>query len=405
MIILADSDPRFQTRVSEHIARSKDELVIVDNMAQLDQALKQHQGRVNVVILGPNLGLNESFGVARRLESTARDIYVLLIAHALTADVLQQALRSGVRDVLPAAFTGAQLVEAVARGEARAAQIRGAQVDAATQALAPARAATDHKVITVFSSKGGCGKTFIASNLAVALAMRTTDEVALVDLDLQFGDLAIMLQLFPARTIFDAVQNLDRLDQEAIRGYLTPHRMNVFLLAAPLEPGLAETISADAVAKIIRLLKESFKYVVIDSPPSFTDHVLAALDESDECVLMTSMDVPSIKNMKISLQTLNLLGFGRDRIRLVLNRADSKVGLTVQAVEKTLQTTVDVSIPSSRDVSVSINRGTPLVIDNPKSPVVSSVMRLLEIVGGKLPSEDGAGAGAPEKRGWFRRRK
>ena len=163
-------------------------------------------------------------------------------------------------------------------------------------------------------------------------------------------------------------------------------------MAAPLEPGLSETISADAVAQILRLLRESFNYVVVDSPPSFTDHVLAALDQSDECVLMTSMDVPSIKNMKLSLQTLQLLGFGRDRIRLVLNRADSKVGLTVQAVEKTLGTTIDVSIPSSRDVSISINRGTPLVIDNPKSPVVASIARLLDIV---APSEAGSTVLAP----------
>jgi pilus assembly protein CpaE len=231
----------------------------------------------------------------------------------------------------------------------------------------------------------------------------------LVDLDLQFGDLAIMLQLFPARTIFDAAGSLDRLDAEAIRGYLTPHRGKVFLLAAPLEPGLSETISADAVAQIIRLLKESFKFVVVDTPPSFTDHVLAALDESDECVLMTSMDVPSIKNMKLSLQTLQLLGFGRERIRLVLNRADSKVGLTVQAVEKTLGTTVDVSIPSSRDVSVSINRGTPLVLDNPKSPVVASIYRLLEIVGGPPVAftqgqPDVTGSKAEDAKGWFKRK-
>lgn len=378
MIVLADPDPRFQTRVSDHIGR-RDELVIVDGTAQLDKVLHDKAGRINVVILGPNIGLEESFDVARKMQTSGEGISAILVAHALTADVFQQALRSGVRDVLPATFTGTQLVEAVSRAESLTSQIRGA---VAGRAAAPAPTEVgDHKVITVFSSKGGCGKSFVASNLAIALASRTGEEVAMVDLDLQFGDLAIMLQLFPARTIYDAAQNLERLDSEAVRGYLTPHRSKVFLLAAPLEPGLAETISADAVTKIVRLLKETFKWVVIDSPPSFTDHVLAALDESEECVLMTSMDVPSIKNMKLSLQTLNLLGFGRDRIRLILNRADSKVGLTVQAVEKTLGTNVDVSIPSSRDVSVSINRGTPLVVDNPKSPVVSSIFKLLGIVG------------------------
>ena len=406
MIVLADPDPRFQARISEHLGR-RDELVIVDGPTQLEKALADKAGRISVVIFGPNFGAEEAFRIAGEIQASAQEVSSILVANAVTVEVFQQAMRTGVRDVLPATFSGQQLNEAIGRAEQLASQIRGA---VGTATAAPVQA-TDHKVITVFSSKGGCGKSFVASNLAVALAQRTGEKVAMVDLDLQFGDLAIMLQLFPARTIFDAAQNLERLDAEALQGYLTPHRSNVFLLAAPLEPGLSETISADAVAKIIRLLKDTFKYVVIDSPPSFTDHVLAALDESDECVLMTSMDVPSIKNMKLSLQTLQLLGFGRDRIRLVLNRADSRVGLTVQAVEKTLGTNVDVSIPSSRDVSVSINRGSPLIIDNPKSPVVSSILRMLEFVGVSAEPADVHASGARDVvgdaggRGLFRRKK
>lgn len=395
MIVLADSDPRFQARVKDHVDR-QDELVVLDGVAQLEKALADRADRINVVIFGPNIPVEEAMVIARRMQTTTAHVSVLLISNAVTTEILQQSMRNGVREVLPAAFTSAQLRDAIGRAQQLSQQIKGA----VQQTVAAPQTATDHRVITIFSSKGGCGKSFLASNLAVTLAQRSGEEVAMVDLDLQFGDLAIMLQLFPARTIFDAAQSLDRLDTDAIRGYLTPHRAKVHLLAAPLEPGLSETISADAVAKILRLLKETFKYVVVDSPPSFTDHVLAALDESDECVLMTSMDVPSIKNMKLSLQTLQLLGFGRDRIRLVLNRADSKVGLTVQAVEKTLGTTVDVSIPSSRDVSVSINRGTPLVIDNPKSPVVASIHRLLDVVAPQegegstpthVPSADGGG--------------
>ncbi|HEX9775711.1 MAG TPA: AAA family ATPase [Actinomycetota bacterium] len=378
MIVLADSDPRFQTRVAEHIGR-RSELLVVDGGPELEKVLQDKAGRIDVVLLGPNFGLEDAFRIARQIQATTQDISVLLIASAVTAEVLQQALRSGIRDVLPATFTGAQLLEAIGRAEALTTQIRGA---AETIRSKPPEK-SDSKVITVFSSKGGCGKSFVASNLAVALAQKTGEKVAMIDLDLQFGDLAIMLQLFPARTIFDAAQNLDRLDEEALQGYMTPHRSNVMLLAAPLEPGIEETISADAVTRIVGLARNVFRYVVIDCPPSFTDHVLAALDVSDECILMTSMDVPSIKNMKLSLQTLQLLGFGRDRIRLVLNRADSRVGLTVQAVEKTLGTNVDVSVPSSRDVSVSINRGSPLIIDNPKSPVVASILRMMEFAGVK----------------------
>ncbi len=377
MIILADPDRRFQARVADSVGR-RDDFTVVDSVLVLDKVLHDKAGQVTVVVLGPNLGMEEALDVSRRVQTTMSDVSVILVANALTPDVLQQAIRGGVRDVLPAAFSGAQLIDAISRAEALALQLRG-RVGFTPMTEAPS--ATDHKVVTVFSSKGGCGKSFVSSNLAVALSQKTGEAVAMVDLDLQFGDLAIMLQLFPARTIYDAAQNLDRLDADALKGYLTPHRGQVFLLAAPLEPGLSETISAEAVAKIIRLMKGLYKYVIIDTPPSFTDHVLAALDESDESVLITSMDVPSIKNLKLSLQTLELLGFGRDRIRLILNRADSKVGLRVQEVEKTLGTRIDVSIPSSREVPLSINRGTPLILEDPKSPVVASIMKLVEIIG------------------------
>jgi pilus assembly protein CpaE len=399
MIVLADPDRRFQTRVADSVGR-KDDVTVVDSVLVLDKILHDKSGEVSVVILGPNLGMEEAFEVSRRVQTSMSDVSVILVANALTPDILQQAIRAGVRDVLPAAFTGAQLLDSLSRAEALTLQLRGrVGISVPDKAEDP----TDHKVITVFSSKGGCGKSFVSSNLAVALAQKTGESVAMVDLDLQFGDLAIMLQLFPARTIYDAAQNLDRLDADALKGYLTPHRGQVFLLAAPLEPGLSETISAESVAKIIRLMKTLYKYVIIDTPPSFTDHVLAALDESDESVLITSMDVPSIKNLKLSLQTLELLGFGRDRIRLILNRADSKVGLRVQEVEKTLGTRIDVSIPSSREVPLSINRGTPLILEDPKSPVVASIQKLVEIIGAEsspaMLAKQNAGGGGLFKRG------
>jgi pilus assembly protein CpaE len=378
MIVLADPDRGFRARVIEQLGR-RDEVLESEGLPQLEKLLNERAGDVNVAMLGPGLPSDEALRVTQRLQLTLPEISVIFVAGTLSSDLLQQALRAGVRDVLPDSFTAQQLIDTVARAEMLSRQISD-RAGGSTSGEA-VKTADDHKIITVFSSKGGCGKSFIASNLAILLAQRSGKEVAMVDLDLQFGDLAIMLQLFPARTIYDAAQNLDRLDAEAMRGYLTPHRQGVYLLAAPLEPGLSETITAEQVQKIMRMLRQTFQFVIVDSPPSFTDHVLGALDESDECVLVTSMDVPSIKNLKLALQTLELLGFGRDRIRLVLNRADSKVGLRVQEVEKTLGTSVDVAIPSSREVPLSINRGTPLVTEDPKSPVVASITKLVDTIG------------------------
>jgi pilus assembly protein CpaE len=377
MLIIADPDRGFQARVAEQLGR-RGELVQIDKLQELERVLPEHGGSAGVILLGPNLPTAGALEVAGRLQLSHQEVSVVVVVNALTSDLLQSALRAGVRDVLPAQFTPQQLVDTVDRAEALTRQFRERQAGPAE----PDKRDENHKVVTVFSSKGGVGKSFVSSNIAVLLAQRLKQDVALVDLDLQFGDLAIMLQLFPARTMYDAAQNLARLDADALRGYLTPYRGSVHLLAAPLEPGLAETISAEAASTIIRMLRHLFRYVVIDTPPSFTDHVLAALDESDDAILLTTMDVPSIKNLKLSLQTLEMLGIGRERIRLVLNRADSKVGLRINEVEKTLRTRVDVALPSSRDVPLSINRGSPLVTDDPKSPVAQALVKLAESIAG-----------------------
>ncbi|MFA5890059.1 MAG: AAA family ATPase [Actinomycetota bacterium] len=392
MILLTDSDPKFHARVAETLQR-REGVLTLDGVSDLEKTLFEHAGDVDVVLLGPSVPPAEALRVAERVQRTAPEVGVLFIADAIGSDLLQSALRAGVRDILPVEFTADQLAGAVERAEALSRQIRDRSPSGEEHEGA------DHEVVTVFSSKGGVGKSFVAANLAVMLARRTGESVALVDLDLQFGDLAIMLQMFPARTMYDAAQNLARLDSGALKGYLAPHRSGVHLLAAPFEPGLAETISGEAVQRILRMLKQSFRYVIIDSPAAFTEHIVVALDESDHCVLITSLDVPSIKNLKLALQTLDLLGFSRERIRLVLNRADTEVGLRVSEVEKTLGTKVDVSIPSGREVPLSINRGVPLVTEAEYSPVVLALARLADGIG--APDKETARAA----RGRFFRRK
>jgi pilus assembly protein CpaE len=185
-----------------------------------------------------------------------------------------------------------------------------------------------------------------------------------------------MFQLMPPWTIYDAAEHIEGLDGEALRGYLSPHRSGVYLLPAPVEPSLAEAVSSQAVIKILRLLKDSFPYVVVDCPSAYNDQVLAALDESDAVVLIASMEVPGIKSLKLALQTLEQLGVSRERIRIVLNRADSKVGLRLQEVEKTLGSSVDIALPSTIRVPQSVNRGVPIAIEARNSSVVVPIAKL-----------------------------
>ncbi len=250
------------------------------------------------------------------------------------------------------------------------------------------------KVVTVFSAKGGCGKTTISTNLGAALADKGRRSVVVVDLDLAFGDVAIALQLFPTHTIADAVPlGEENLDFGGLQALLTPHSPGLTTLVAPVEPGAADTIPASLVTRIIEVLRENFDFVVIDTPPAFDDQVLAAFDLSDAVVLLATLDIPALKNLKLTLETLDLLNYPRDRWKIVLNRSDSKVGLAIGEVEKTLRTSITAQIPSSRDVPASINRGVPIVLDDPKHPVSVAIREFAErdVAAG---SPVGAGQGA-----------
>jgi pilus assembly protein CpaE len=374
MIVVADPDRAFRARLASLLG-PPDGVLEVDRISDLERTLTSTAGGVSVVVIGPDVGSSEALHFAETARRISPHVSVVVVARKVDSSLLHAALRAGVRDVLPTSFAENQLRETVEEGRVLSRQLRG------REHVPGVKDEVEHKIITVVSPKGGSGKSFISSNLAVLLAERTGVDVGLADLDLQFGDLAIMLQLFPAHTIHEAAQDVDRLDSDALRGYLTSYRSKVHLLAAPLEPALAEMITAESVRRLLVMLRELFPYVVVDTSPSFSDHLLRALDETSELVLMTTMDVPSIKNFKLALQTLELLGFNRDRIRLVLNRADSKVGLSVEDVEKSLGAKVDILIPSSRQVPLSINHGSPLVLEDPQSPVTAAIGALADRLG------------------------
>jgi pilus assembly protein CpaE len=189
---------------------------------------------------------------------------------------------------------------------------------------------------------------------------------------------SIVMQLFPVHTIADAVGMEDSLDAQAVEGLLTQHSPGLSVLVAPVQPDAKDRIKGELIGRVLRILKDRFDVVVVDTPPAFDDVVLQAFDESDLLLLVANLDVPALKSLKITAETLGLLNHPRDRWRLVLNRADMKVGLSPSEVEKTLDLKICSSIPQSNDVPTSINHGRPLVLDNPKHPVSQSIRRLAE---------------------------
>jgi pilus assembly protein CpaE len=328
-----------------------------------------------VIVLGPNCAEGPELDNAADLMTRRREVGALVVAKELSMSIMQLALRAGIRDVLEAPVETGELTEAVGRVASTLA--------AAPAASTPSGFEVDGelgRVVTVFSTKGGAGKSVIATNLAVILAMRSDRPVVLIDADLQFGDIAVMLKLAPQHTIVDAVGALDRLDPSLLQNLLVTHQPSgLLVLPAPLEPAFADQIGAAEMVRIVEILRSFCSFVVIDTPAYFNDVVLGLIEESDDVLLVAGMDIPNIKNVKIGLQTLRLLNTPMEKLRLVLNRANSKVKLDVGEVERTLSVKADALIPSEVAVPQSVNKGMPVVLSDRKAAVSRSLEQLADL--------------------------
>ena len=365
MTLLFETDPTVATALRP--AAGVD-TVVVDTITDLRRQLETPGGH-DLVVLGPSLDELTALEVAASYRVSLPSLGVVLVRRRVDSAVLREAMRAGVREVVKADDL-AGLGEACQRSHDLSAAFTIGQADAEGPAV------TVGQLVTVFAAKGGCGKTTMATNLAVAL-VGAGRRVCLVDLDLAFGDVAIALALFPVRTVADAV-GLTRLDQTAVRSLVTPHDSGLDTIVAPVEPGTAESVSGPLVRDLLTVLKTMYDVVVVDSPPAFTDPVLAAFDLSEHFVLLATLDIPAVKNLKLTLETLELLSYPPERSHVVLNRSDAKVGLTIADVEKTLRTTIAAQVPSSRAVPTCINRGVPIVLDQPGHPVSVAIRRFAE---------------------------
>lgn len=371
-VALVERDPDERARLAQLVGAGASEF------SSLEELAPRLGGTPVVAILGPSCSMDGTLASADRLLQQHPELGAILVAHELSTALLQQALRVGVKDVLTDPLTTDQVYEAIERVATtlKTAPIAGLGSDVVTEGFDGELG----QVITVFSTKGGAGKSVIAANLAVILAQRSDKPVVLVDADLQFGDIAVMLKLAPQHTIVDAVAGLDRLDMTMVQSLLTMHQPSgLHVLAAPLEPAFADQIGAAEMVKIVEVLRKFAAFVIVDTPAYFNDVVLGLIEVSDEVLLVAGMDVPNIKNVKIGLQTLRLLNTPKEKLRLILNRANSKAKLDVSEVERTLQVTADALIPSDVVVPQAVNKGIPVVIASPRSSVSKALDELADL--------------------------
>jgi pilus assembly protein CpaE len=296
---------------------------------------------------------------------------IVLVTSASANAILSEALAAGIFDVvlLPQLTDG--IVFTIKKAHSLAAgRPAGASAKAASS--------IEGKVVTFFSPKGGAGKTVLACNLAATFARQQHRKTLLLDLDLQFGDAAIMMGIEPEKTIYDLVMARRELDSDSLAGYVTAHQSGVHVLPAPLRPEDAELVTEERLGHLFAVAKESYDVIVVDTPPFFHGPVLSTLDRTDQLVLVASLDVPSVKNVKLTMQTLDLLHYPKERRHLLLNRSGSKVGLKPQEVERALEMKVEFEVPVDREVAVSVNRGVPLVLSNPRSGVAKALQDMAD---------------------------
>ena len=276
---------------------------------------------------------------------------IILLASGESSQLLNEALETDVADVLLLPQLADNVVFAV-----RKAAHAGRRLEA------EGGVGKRGRILTVFSPKGGTGKTVTATNLACAFAKYEKKRTLLIDLDLQFGDAAIMLGLEPEKTIYDLVVAPGELDSEKLAGYTTRHASGVDVLPAPLRPEDAELVTEPKVNRLLEVARGSYDLIVVDTSPFFHGPMLATLDRTDELLVLCGLDVPTLKNVKLAQHTLDLLSFPASRVRFILNRSNSKVGMKRNEVESALGVKIAFEMPSDRAVPLAVNRGTPAVL-------------------------------------------
>lgn len=327
-----------------------------------------------IVILELGNPPDPGLAVVERLLVASPQSSIFVTADGQRAETILRAVRAGAQEFLVRPVNKKELLAAVQR-------------IARQRTLATADAAERGKVITLFGCKGGRGTTVIALNLAVALAKENTEPVVVVDLDLQAGDLSLLLNLKPTYTIYDAVTNMDRIDGLFLKSLLCEHSSGVSLLAAPQRVEEADSVQPLRISQLLSLLRASYAYVIVDTAPTYDERTLAALDAADELLLVTAPDLSSLYHTQRCLDLFDRLAYDRSKVKLLLSRCTSSPGKSTKMAQEVLGRPICWEFPEDEAVQASLIAGESLVRAKKNGPLAARFAALVELLGAKDSAE------------------
>ena len=402
-VLIVDDIPETRDHLSRLLGLER-EIDVAGTAGSGEEAIQvAMELRPDVIVMDINMPGMDGVAAAEIISQRLPTSPIIMMSVHGEAEQLKRAISAGAREFLVKPFSGDEFSESIRRVYEREVGRRVQLAEEMSQAPAPTKHIDegDHQVIAVFSPKGGAGRTTIATNLAVAIHQATGARVCLVDANLQFGDVGVLLNLNPKnQSIIDTVERGEP-DGDVVDSVVIDHSTGIRVLLAPPAPEGADLVTSAYLRKIVEHLRSTHDFVIVDLPAGLTDHSLGVMDLADTIVVLTALEITTIKNVRLFLEVADQLEYNRSKIRLVVNRADTAQGIRIADVEASIRRPIDATIVSDGRLSVlAVNRGVPFVVSHPESVLTRDVMSLAKLLAG----ETAAAQDKPNKRGLFARR-